>query len=70
MLGPDRAFPLLCVQGSLWLEQYTAIYGDLSHFALISSDHLLQVLAKPSVQARWETHTEDGGMDDVGFLSV
>ncbi len=54
MLGPAQTFPLLYVEGSLWLEQYTAIYGDLSHFALISSDHLLQVLAKPNVQAQWE----------------
>ena len=53
-LGSFQTFPLLCVEGSPWLEQYTTIYGDLSHFALVSSDHLLQVLAKPSVKAWWE----------------
>jgi len=53
MLRESQTFPLLCVEGSPWREQYTVIYGDLLHFALVSSDHLLQVLAKPVVQARW-----------------
>ena len=54
MLGPSQTFPLLCVDESQWLKQYTAIYGSLSHFALVSSDHLLQLLAKPNVLACWE----------------
>ena len=54
MLRPSQTFPLLQVDGSHWLEQYTAVYGDLSHFALVSSDHLLQLLAKHDVQARCE----------------
>lgn len=55
MLRPSQTFPLLSVSGSSWLEQYKPIYGELSHFALVSSDHLLQLLAKPNVRAQWET---------------
>ena len=54
MLRPSQTFPLLCVERSSWREQYAAIYGDLLHFALVSSDHLLQLLAKPEVKAEWE----------------
>ena len=57
MLRAAQTFPLLQVEGSSWREQYAAIYGDLFHFALVSSDHLLQLLAKPVVQARWESLT-------------
>ena len=57
MLRPSETFPLLRVQESSWQGQYTPIYGELLHFALVSSDHLLQVLAKPVVQARWEPST-------------
>lgn len=54
MLRPSQTFPLLCVERSSWREQYAAIYGDLLHFALVSSDHLLQLLAKPEVKAEWK----------------
>ena len=54
MLRPLHTFPLLCVAGSSWREQYGPIYGDLLHFALVSSDHLLQVLAKRDVKAAWK----------------
>lgn len=54
MLTPSWTFPLLRVEGSSWREQYAAIYGDLVHFALVSSDHLLQLLARPAVTAHWE----------------
>ena len=53
MLRPRETFPLLSVEGSAWLEQWAAIYGELSHFALVASDHLLELCAKPVVQARW-----------------
>ena len=53
-LRPAQTFPLLLVEGSPWLEQYPATHRELSHFALISSDHLIQVLAKPNVEARWD----------------
>jgi hypothetical protein len=54
MLRPSQTFPFLLVQGSRWLEQFKMVYGDLSHFALVSSDHLIQLLAKPNVEAKWE----------------
>ena len=54
MLSPSQTFPLLRVERSSWREQYAATYGDLLHFALVSSDHLLQLLAKPEVKAEWE----------------
>jgi hypothetical protein len=54
MLRPLQTFPLLCVEGSSWREQYGTIYGDLLHFALVSSDHLLQLLAKPDVKVAWK----------------
>ena len=54
MLRPSQTFPLLLAEGSQWLEQFKMIYGDLSNFALVSSDHLVQLLAKPNVEARWE----------------
>ena len=54
MLTPSQTFPLLLVEESQWLQQFTPIYGELSHFALVSSDHLLQLLAKPNAEARWD----------------
>lgn len=52
-LESGQTFPLLTVEGSRWLQDYTPIYGALSHFALISSDTLIQVLATASVHAAW-----------------
>jgi hypothetical protein len=54
MLSSSQTFPLLLVQESEWLKRFTGIYGNLSHFALVSSDHLVQLLARPNVEARWE----------------
>jgi len=54
MLRPAETFPLLSVEGSPWREQWEAVYGELSHFVLVSSDHLLELCAKPAVQASWE----------------
>ena len=54
MLRPRETFPLLSVEGAPWREQWAAVYGELSHFALVSSDHFLELCAKPVVQARWE----------------
>ena len=54
-LGPSQTFPLLVVDQSRWLEPFQLVYRDLSHFALVSSDHLMQVIAKASVKAHWET---------------
>ena len=55
MLRQAETFPLLFVEGSPWREQWAAVYGELSHFALVSSDHLLELCARPVVQARWES---------------
>jgi len=54
-LGPSQTFPLLLVESSEWLEVFQPIYGDVCHFALVSSDHLMQVLARASVQVQWES---------------
>ncbi len=52
MLRPGSTFPLLIVEGSEWQEKYGLIYKGVTHYALISSDHLLQVLAR-SIGATW-----------------
>jgi hypothetical protein len=45
-------FPLLRIQESRWLDQWSMYKGRV-HFAMISSDDLVQVIAKPNVEARW-----------------
>jgi len=54
MVAPSQTFPLLIVDGSEWLEQFDLIYKGRRHFALVSLDHLVQLIAKPEVQAYWE----------------
>ena len=54
MLTPSATFPLLRIDESPWLAQFTPIYGEISHFALVSSCHLLEVLAKSGVESQWE----------------
>jgi hypothetical protein len=54
-LRESATFPLLRVEASSWREQYRAVYPEISHFALVSSDHLLQILARSDVEARWDT---------------
>jgi hypothetical protein len=54
MLRASETFPLLRIEQSQWLERYLGMYGELAHFALVSSDHLLELLAKPNAEARWE----------------
>ena len=44
-LTPAWTFPLLLVDGSPWRERYGTTCGELLHFALVSNDHLLQLLA-------------------------
>lgn len=55
MLRQSQTFPLLLVEESPWLNEFKVIYTNLSHFALVSSDHLVQVLARPNVEAHWES---------------
>ncbi len=54
MLRPSQTFPLLLVEGSKLLEQFSPIYGEILHYGMVSSDHLLQILAKVKVEAHWE----------------
>ena len=54
MLRPSQTFPLLLVEGSKLLEQFSPIYGEILHFGMVSSEHLLQILAKPKVEAHWK----------------
>ena len=52
MLKELVTFPLLRIENSSWAKQWT-MYSDLTHFALISSDDLVHLLASPVVDARW-----------------
>jgi hypothetical protein len=54
MLRPLATFPLLLVEESPWLDKFNMIYKHCSHFALISGNHLVQLIAKTDVEARWE----------------
>ena|ERR1700742_708456 len=54
MLGPHATFPLLLIEQSSWLARYGPIYQRRKHFALISSDDLLQLIANPDVVASWK----------------
>ncbi len=50
----DRyTYPLLKIENSQLSEQYSLIYGERSHFWLISSDDLIHVVASPDVKAEW-----------------
>lgn len=54
MLRELQTFPLLLIEESQWLKEFLAFYPGRSHFALISSDLLLHVIASPNVVAQWE----------------
>jgi hypothetical protein len=54
LLRPSQTFPLLLIEGSGWLEQFSLIYKERRHFALITSDHLVQSIADPKVEIHWE----------------
>lgn len=53
MLKPQVTFPLLIIEDSEWLGMFEPIYRGRKHFAFITSDHLLQLIAKPEVVAKW-----------------
>lgn len=49
-------FPLLRVENSLWLKRHhdrNSVYEDRVHFALLSMNDLIQVLALPVVEVQW-----------------
>jgi hypothetical protein len=52
-LRPGLTFPLLKIENSRWLSQWP-MWPDLAHFVLLSLDDLVQLIAHPTVQARWE----------------
>ena len=52
MLKTGVTFPLLRVDESRWLSQWL-MYKGLTHFAMISSEDLIQLIAKPEVDASW-----------------
>jgi hypothetical protein len=54
MVAPSQTFPLLLIEGSEWLKLSSVLHKDMRHFALISYDHLVQLIAKSDVQAHWE----------------
>ena len=53
MLRVDVTFPLLKIEQSLWVSQWHPLHTGLVHFALLSSDDLVQLIARPSVDAHW-----------------
>lgn len=53
MLREAVTFPLLQVHGSRLLQDFRHMYPGVAHFALVSSDHLLQLIAQPHPRAAW-----------------
>jgi hypothetical protein len=53
MLREKVTFPLLTVEGSSWRQRWM-MHKDLTHYVLISSEDLVQVLASPKVDAQWQ----------------
>jgi hypothetical protein len=51
-LRPGLTFPLLKIENSHWLGQWP-MWSNLTHYALVSSDDLVHLIAHPTVQARW-----------------
>ena len=54
MLRPSTTFPLLKIYSSDWFEEFNFIYQGCEHFALVTSDHLIQIISKPVTAAHWE----------------
>lgn len=55
MLSPRLTFPLLRIDRSAWLGQWDLIRvgHNLRHFALLSLDDLVQIIANADAQASW-----------------
>ncbi len=58
-LKNGRTFPTLKIEQSDWLSQWAPIYSgsslkDITHFALISLNDLVQIIAMPAVEAYWK----------------
>ena len=53
MLRPGVTIPLLKIEHSHWLNKWHPVHAGLAHFALLSLDDLVQLIAKPNVEAHW-----------------
>jgi hypothetical protein len=55
MLRPGLTFPLLAIEDSEWVGQWKLIRAGarLRHFALLSLDDLVQIIAESDVVAHW-----------------
>ena len=56
MIRPGLTFPTLRIDHSSWLGQWGNLHmhRGLCHFALLSLDDLVQIIAMPIVAAHWE----------------
>jgi len=52
-LDAKWVFPLLRVDDSAWHRQWP-MWPELAHYVLLSLDDLVQLIALPTVEARWE----------------
>ena len=53
MIQPGVVFPLLKISQSSWLNQWSPLHATCVHFALLSLDDLVQIIAEPNVDVRW-----------------
>ncbi len=52
-IRPGLTFPLLNIEASPWLGQWQPMHPGLAHFALLSLNDLVQLIAEPDVSAQW-----------------
>jgi hypothetical protein len=52
-LNADFMFPLLKIENSRWAAQWP-MWPNLTHYALLSLDDLVHLIAGPTVLAHWE----------------
>ena len=52
-LNADFMFPLLKIENSRWVAQWP-MWPNLIHYALLSLDDLVHLIAGPTVLAHWE----------------
>jgi hypothetical protein len=52
-LNAEWVFPLLRVENSVLLGQWP-MWPNLAHYVLLSLDDLVQLIAFPTVEARWQ----------------
>lgn len=52
-LNAQFMFPLLKIENSRWLAQWP-MWRTLTHYALLSLDDLVHVIARPTAEAHWK----------------